>query len=395
MTEPAKSQRLIVCCDGTGNEIKENQSNVLKFYRCLKKNRDDQISFYDTGVGTISDSSAWSVFKSRAKGVFGLATGYGMDANILDAYRFLIDHHREGDEIYLFGFSRGAYTVRVLAGLINLVGIPFSNQRHLAEYALTAYKQASTSKDFSIAWRVQEVLETKRATVRFMGCWDTVGSVIIPRPDRFYLPSLQQLPYTSENPCVQVFRHAISIDERRRMFRLSRWTKDQLYKSNPFVPDDKAERQDCKEFWFAGVHSDIGGGYAERDSGAAKYPLAWMVDEARTHGLVFRERLVDRLVHGRNPSNVVEGSARDYAEPSPTAKLHNSMNWAWRILEFIPKRKKYHDDPDVQKRMGFYFPLAERRYVPADAELHQSVRDRKAASDYLPVNLKASGHFAA
>ena len=133
MAKGKKGRRLIVCCDGTGNEIKENQSNVLKFYRCLKKDIPEQIAFYDTGIGTISNSGAWAAFKNKAKGVFGLATGYGLDDNILDAYRFLIEHHQDGDEIYLFGFSRGAYTVRVLAGLINLVGIPHNNQRHLAE----------------------------------------------------------------------------------------------------------------------------------------------------------------------------------------------------------------------------------------------------------------------
>ena len=182
-----------------------------------------------------------------------MATGYGLDDNILDAYRFLIEHHQDGDEIYLFGFSRGAYTVRVLAGLINLVGIPHNNQRHLAEYALTAYKQADKKENFEIAWRVQEVLDTKRATIKFMGCWDTVGSVIIPRPDRFYFPSLEELPYTTENPCVRTFRHAIAIDERRRMFRLARWTEDQLFKSNPYLPDEKAELQSCKQVWFAEI----------------------------------------------------------------------------------------------------------------------------------------------
>lgn len=387
MAKMVKSKRLIVCCDGTGNEIKENQSNVLKFYRCLKKDTPQQIAFYDTGVGTISDSGAWSVFKSKAKGVFGLMTGYGLDNNILDAYRFIIDHHQEGDEIYLFGFSRGAYSVRVLAGLINLIGIPRRSQRHLAGYALTSYKQADTKEDFAIAWRVQEVLETKRTTIRFMGCWDTVGSVIIPRPDRFYIPSLEELPYVSENPCVQTFRHAIAIDEKRRMFRLSKWKKDQLFKLNPFIPDEKAERQDCKQIWFAGVHSDIGGGYPERDSGAAKFPLAWIVDEARSNGLTFREELVKRLVHGKNPSHVKEGSKRDYAKPDHTAKLHNSMNWAWRLLEFIPKSKKYHEHPSINKHKGYYFPLSEPRHIGADDEIHQSVRDRIDASEYSPINL--------
>ncbi len=108
-------RRLILCCDGTGNEIEENQSNVLKFYRLIKKD-EKQIGFYDPGVGTISDSSPWARFKSKAYGVFGLATGYGLDDNVLEAYRFLIHNYKEGDQIYLLGFSRGRIRCACWAG---------------------------------------------------------------------------------------------------------------------------------------------------------------------------------------------------------------------------------------------------------------------------------------
>jgi uncharacterized protein (DUF2235 family) len=262
-----------------------------------------------------------------------------LDANVLDAYRFLVENYQKGDEIYLFGFSRGTHTIRVLAGFINLIGVLQPHQEYLSSYALNAYKQSSIKNQFDIAWWAQEVLETQRATIRFMGRWDTVASVIVPRPDRFYLPALEALPYTEEDPCVQVFRHAIAIDERRRMFRLSRWKEPQLFKSNSFVKDDNAVEQNIKQVWFAGVHSDIGGGYSEQESGAAKYPLGWMIDEAKEHGLVFRETMVKRLVRGQNPKDVEEGSKRDYAAPTPTSMLHNSMNFAWSILEYLPKKK--------------------------------------------------------
>jgi len=380
-------KKIVICCDGTGNEIKENQSNVLKFYRVLKESP-DQIGFYDPGVGTISNSGSWSKFKNQAKGVFGLATGNGLDANVLDAYRFLVQHYDEGDEIYLFGFSRGAHTVRVLAGFINMVGILHAHQEHLASYALTAYKQSSNKDDFKLAWRVQEVLDTRRATIRFMGCWDTVASVIVPRPDRMYLPSLEILPYTESNPCVQVFRHACAIDERRRMFRLSRWDQPQPYKINPFVKTEDADDQDIKQVWFAGVHADIGGGYPEDESGPAKYPLQWMVDEARANGLIFRERMVDRLVKGENPKNVTADSDRFYAAPSAEDELHDSMGFWWRLLEYIPKKKKSHDNPAVKKKGGIYLPLKEPRYIPDDAIIHPSVVERVDLNDgYNPVNL--------
>jgi len=379
-------KKIVICCDGTGNEIKENQSNVLKFYRVLKESK-NQIAFYDPGIGTISNSGSWASLKNKSKGVFGLATGYGLDANVLAAYRFLVRNYEKGDEVYLFGFSRGAHTVRVLAGFINLVGVLQRHQEHLSSYALTAYKQSSSKDKFEIAWRVQEVLDTHRVTIRFMGCWDTVASVIVPRPDRFYLPSFEALPFTKENPCVQVFRHAVAVDERRRMFRLARWNEPQMFKSNPFVEDENAEEQDIKQVWFAGVHSDIGGGYSEQESGAAKYPLGWMVDEAREHGLMFRETMVKRLVQGQNPKNVKAGTKRDYAKPSPTSTLHDSMNWVWRIAEYLPKRKIWHDDPEMKKQSGYYFPRSERRYIPAESEIHLSVQERINAEKYDPPNL--------
>lgn len=379
-------KNIVICCDGTGNEIKENQSNVLKLYRVLKKDK-SQLTYYDPGIGTIGNSGAWSRFKYRARGVFGLITGYGLDDNVLDAYRFLIRHYKQGDNIYLFGFSRGAYTIRVLGGFLNMAGLLSPEQENLSQFALTAYKQASEKDDFKIVWRFQEVTESKRVTIRFMGCWDTVGSVIIPRPDRLYLPTLQKLPFTHSNPCVQSFRHAMAIDERRRMFRITPWKASQLFKVNPFIKDDKAIPQDCKQRWFAGVHSDIGGGYAEDESGAAKLPLRWMVEQARDQGVLLKETLVNRLVCGKNAQN----STRHYVKPDAQAGLHDSMSFAWRILEWLPKRAKRKEWPRRKAFLGLYIPNAEPRYISDQASIDPSVRAReKYGPDgevYAPVNL--------
>jgi uncharacterized protein (DUF2235 family) len=104
-------KNLVICCDGTGNEISENISNVLKLYRCLRKTdrtQPRQMVFYDPGVGTVTEPSTWNRWKSNIKLVLGLATGYGLDDNVLSAYCFLVEHYAPGDKIYLFGFSRGA-----------------------------------------------------------------------------------------------------------------------------------------------------------------------------------------------------------------------------------------------------------------------------------------------
>lgn len=112
-------RNLVIMLDGTGNELGRNLSNVLKLYRIAKKDQ-TQICYYNPGVGTISRPNPWARFQQTANGVLGLATGYGLDDNVLGAYRFLIENWQEGDRVYLFGFSRGAWTARVLAGFIHL-----------------------------------------------------------------------------------------------------------------------------------------------------------------------------------------------------------------------------------------------------------------------------------
>jgi uncharacterized protein (DUF2235 family) len=376
------AKNIVICCDGTGNEIEANLSNVLKLYRIVHR-AEDHIVYYNPGVGTISSSDPWSRLKSDALGLLGLMTGYGLDENVLDAYRFLVDNFEDGDRIYMFGFSRGAYTIRVLAGFLRLVGLLERPQKNLCGYALTAYKRAAEENDFEIAWRFERIAATRCVPIKFLGVWDTVSSVIVPRPDRLYIPSLEELPYTKKNSYVEIFRQAIAIDERRRMFRINRWTEPQEYKPNPFDPGGSTP-QDIKQVWFAGVHADIGGGYPETESGPAKYPLQWMLDEAVTHGLQINTVMYNHLVLG----HARKGGSRNYVAPDFNAKLHNSMSWAWLLLEGIPKRTKRRDWPGRSSLFGWYLPLCELRRIDDGARIHFSVLERADAdSAYRPVNL--------
>jgi uncharacterized protein (DUF2235 family) len=418
-------RNIIICCDGTGNEISENISNVLKLYRCLRKTDKTaprQLVFYDPGVGTLSQPNPWHKLRQDFNAILGLATGYGLDDKVLASYAFLVQHYQEGDQIYLFGFSRGAYTVRVLAGLIHKVGLISPEQVNLAGSGLTSYKQFSSdgqhgagrdlksdleldlhrftddgadpddaapmpaSKDDQAA-QFARILSTRWPTVRFVGVWDTVASVIVPRPDRFYWPSLEELAYTLQNPSVQTFRQAISIDERRCMFRLKKWDQPQTFATNRFSGTNNAVPQDALQVWFAGVHSDIGGGYPEKDSGLSKYPLLWMIEEAVKCGLAVDRRTVNQLAWGKPR----KGSPFSYVAPDFKAMLHHSLNAAWWILEFIPKLAKYKEWPARKVYFGFYIPDAEPRPIPEDAFLHASVVERMAdaACDYRPVNLPA------
>jgi uncharacterized protein (DUF2235 family) len=402
-------KNIVICCDGTGNEISENISNVLKLYRCLRKTPRTtpfQAVFYDPGVGTLARPDPWQKAKQDFIAILGLATGYGLDDNVLAAYEFVVDNYEEGDHIYLFGFSRGAYTVRVLAGLIHKVGLVSRQQVNLAGSGLTAYKQFSgdgsqgglnlksltdTGDDGGPATpddqaaQFARILSTRWPTIHFVGVWDTVATVIVPRPDRFYWPSLQELAFTLQNPSVRTFRQAISIDERRCMFRLKTWDDPQTFTHNRFN-DANAEPQDIRQVWFAGVHADIGGGYPERESSLSKYPLIWMIEEAVKCGLAVNPQTVNHLAWGVQR----KGSPFTYVAPAPAVRrdLHNSMTAAWRILEYLPKAAKYKEWPARKVQFGFYIPDAEPRVIPEGASVHESVLKRMdALADYRPVNL--------
>jgi uncharacterized protein (DUF2235 family) len=403
-------RNIVILCDGTGNEISENISNVLKLYRCLRKTEKTQprqLVFYDPGVGTLERPDVWHKLRQDFNAILGLATGYGLDNNVLAAYAFLVGNYQDGDQIYLFGFSRGAYTVRVLAGLIHKVGLISPQQVNLAGSGLIAYKQFSSdvvpklgpdwraltdagdedgpiaATPFDNAAQFARITSTRWPTIKFAGVWDTVASVIVPRADRLYLPSLEELAFTLQNPSVQIFRQAISIDERRCMFRLKKWDEPQTFTHNRFN-DAHAEPQDIKQVWFAGVHADIGGGYPEIESGLSKYPLIWMIDEATKCGLAVNPRTVNQLTWGVQR----KGSPFSYIAPDVRGELHTSLRGAWWILEFLPKSAKYKEWPERQTYFGFYIPDAEPRLIPEDAFIHESVVKRMdALADYRPVNL--------
>jgi len=210
-----------------------------------------------------------------------------------------------------------------------------------------------------------------------------VASVIVPRADRFYWPSLEELAFTIVNPSVQTFRQAISMDERRCMFRLKKWDDPQTYKHNRFN-DAHAEPQDILQVWFAGVHADIGGGYPEKQSGLSKYPLLWMIDEATKCGLQVNQATVNQLAWGIQR----KGSPYSYVVPDVRGDLHDSLSWAWWILEYIPKRAAYKEWPARKTYFGWYIPDAEPRLIPDGAIIHESALERMdAMPSYRPVNL--------
>lgn len=411
-------KNIVVCCDGTGNEVTGDLSNVLKLFRIIKKGPDQRV-FYDPGVGTIGTEDGWSRRRTQLRAAWGLATGAGHDENILDAYRYLVETYEEGDRIFLFGFSRGAYTARALAGFIHMVGLLRPDQANLSNYALTTYKRtgwreetggkqkgtksaagvASTVADGSVtqhgnpfraAWDFGRITNARHVPIHFVGVWDTVASMIARRPDFLGIPTLRTLPYTRKNPSVRSFRHAIALDERRRMFRLNRWAPDQDFVVDPFSKPPVKVRQDSRQVWFAGVHADVGGGYAECESGLAKIPLEWMIQEALPHGLLINSDRYDRLVLGEQEP---DGTSK-YVEPAAKAQLHKSLKGFWRLLEILPKSTRWREWRKWSL-LGFYLPLGEPRVIQDGEAVHISVGERLASArvrpPYAAINLILTG----
>jgi uncharacterized protein (DUF2235 family) len=379
------SKNIVICCDGTGNQIGTTISNVLKLYRVLLKDEGQRV-YYHPGVGTIGLESTWGRRKQEAEAIFGLATGAGLDEDTLAAYRFLCRTYDKGDKVWLFGFSRGAYTVRVLAAFIHVIGLLPPDQIDLAAYAFSAYKNASANsqksngKFLNEAWHFSHVAGAYHIPIEFVGVWDTVSSIIV--PGRFHL---QTLVYTHTNPSVKTFRQAMSIDERRRMFRLNGWREKQEYRPDRFDAGSAIE-QDVRQVWFAGVHGDIGSGYPEDESGLSKYPLLWMIEQAVAAGLRIDRDMVNHLCWDMpEPGNP---HPHPYAKPNVAAELHDSLTGAWWILEWLPKREKYREWKERQCFLGLYLPLGEPRPIPEGAIVHQSVLDRMAqVPPYRPVNM--------
>ncbi|HEX8238398.1 MAG TPA: DUF2235 domain-containing protein [Allosphingosinicella sp.] len=413
-------KNIVICCDGTGNEVTGNLSNVLKLFRILEKDELQRV-YYHPGVGTVATENAWERFRARLSSYWGLATGAGLDDNILDAYRFLVETYEEGDCVFLFGFSRGAYTVRALAGFIHLVGLLQPDQIGIADYALTTYKRAgwhdekaaekaargsraapagnaaagravpggqAETSGFRAGGQFKRVMECRSVPIHFIGVWDTVASMIVPGSLPFSF-RLRTLPFTRRNPSVRAFRHAMAIDERRRMFRLNRWEEGQKFEEDHWnPPEDGFPDQDCEQVWFAGVHSDIGGGYAETESGLSKWPLMWMIDEAASdkHGLRIRKPMYRYLACGKP----LPGGRLSYVGPNALGPMHRSLHgFFWWLIEIIPKSAHWREWRSAW--LGFYLPLGEPRPVPPGEVLHPSVTERRSVKGPAPGEAVVKG----
>jgi len=356
-------KRIVICCDGTGNSFDnlEEDSNVAKLYSCLTLNS-DQIGYYHPGVGTLGDPTRHSRLGREWSRIKGLAFGAGLLENVGDAYRYLMDTYADGDDIYLFGFSRGAFTARALASLIHVYGLLCAGNHDLIPYILRMYSKRSRAAnhksttfeaDDAFKWQFSHSTEVR---IHFCGLWDTVSSY-----GWIYDPI--ELPFLGNNPTIDVGRHAVSIHERRCFYQDNLWGSPK-------------ESQDIRQVWFSGVHSDVGGSYPENSCGLSKITLEWLMVEATKAGLQVNIPKAETVL-GRSIAFAHIKGLPDYIPPDQNAELHVSLKGPWWILEYLPQR-----DPH-KGGQGWYFPRGRMRTIPAGSLIHESAVRGK----WKPANL--------
>ncbi|MBA3719495.1 MAG: DUF2235 domain-containing protein [Nocardioidaceae bacterium] len=257
-------KRLVVCCDGTWNGARSPYvSNVAKIARSVETRElppeVDQVVHYVGGVGTRYPVDRW----------LGGAFGFGLLANVVDGYQFLALNYEAGDEIFVFGFSRGAFTARSLGGMVGRIGLLRPDRLDRIDEAVTRYReQEDESLDTAFS---REHCRTS-VSIQFLGVFDTVGALGVPGPFK----KRHQFHDIRLSSAVRTARQALAIDERRRVFEPCLWDRQ-----------TSAEEPDrVKQVWFEGDHSDVGGG-AYRETGLCDTALLWMIVEAHRRGLLF------------------------------------------------------------------------------------------------------------
>jgi uncharacterized protein (DUF2235 family) len=348
-------RRLIICADGTWNRPDQKSegvatpTNVVKIARAIRpvdSKGVTQVAYYHAGVGT-----------HNGERVFGGAFGRGLDRNIRDCYRFLVQNYQPGDELYFFGFSRGAYTVRSLAGLIRNSGLLRVEHSEQESAAFSLYRDRSDdahpNSDEAVAFRAKYSHDP--VTITCVGVWDTVGALGLP-VEFFNISTARKYRFhdvTLSGRIANAF-HALAIDERRKPFAPTLWEQ----------PFDDVNRNWLEQAWFSGVHSNVGGGYP--DASLSDVALQWMID-----------RVTDRC--GLEIDRAVIAAT---TKPSPTGQLYDSMKLGFKLIG------------EFERKIDELAAVRRSRGVNTWEYVHESAKhrvDRLAAEKkpYRPRNLDA------
>jgi uncharacterized protein (DUF2235 family) len=341
-------KRLVICCDGTWQRLYAGAlTNVALTARSVATrdtHGNPQIVYYSEGVGaSLSGLSLWQ----------GM-TGDDLDDNLLEAWLFLNLNYEPGDQVYLFGFSRGAYTVRSLAGLLRKIGILRRAHVDKARDALDIYRAREIAADsaeterfriaHSIAWpRLSAPFTAPPCDlrVRYLGLWDTVGALGIPRllPIQIGLNKGYEFHDTALSRSVEFARHAVAIDERRAAFAPTLWSN-----VDAFNPPGAPRR--VKQMWFPGDHGGVGGGPAR---GLSNCALMWVLEGAERAGLTLQ----------REPGSVISACL---AEIDPIATPIGGVSALGPIASRWRKGLARFEDVHEAARLRW---IANPRYRPA------------------------------
>lgn len=297
-------KNLIVCTDGTWNTLTQKHdgvfspTNVAIMSRIILSN-DEQLVYYDEGVGT---GDWWDK-------VTGGATGAGLNENIKQAYHFIVDNYQTGDNIILFGFSRGAYTARSLAGLIAKAGILRKKYISSIDKVFKSYREQQGLTEYS-----ENYCHPDSQEIFFVGVWDTVSALGIPV---FNFMTKRQYKFhdTKLSHKIKNAYHAVAIDEKRITFPVILWD----YKT---LTGRKTAEQVC----FAGAHCNIGGGYAKK--GLSDTALDWMIGKMQ-NAIPNLSLDADYIANSINPNSC--------------CKLYNSATGVYFLSRIFPKVRKVHN----------------------------------------------------
>jgi uncharacterized protein (DUF2235 family) len=276
-------KKLALFFDGTWNK-RPDKTNVFRLYEMTASQRSyrgvlgkravedrpasaepiTQIKYYHQGVGV-----------NWGEKMFGGAFGYGISRNIKDGYLWLSEQYEEGDDVYMFGFSRGAYTARSLVGLIRKCGIPRMPMEAFAKEAYHIYREKQWQPDGREAAAFKKTFSWNDVGIKFLGVWDTVGALGIPAHRIWFGKDYYTWHDTELSRMVENAYHALALDEHRPDFAATLWSSAKK----------PARSQTVEQRWFPGSHADVGGGY--RDGRLQKIPLRWMQQKAEECGLQF------------------------------------------------------------------------------------------------------------
>ena len=413
------ARSIILCLDGTNNTLGDHQTNVVRFFRGLKLTK-TQIPYYAQGIGTIRSQDVTEPEPMNER-LTGMAFGRGLEDIVLDAYRFLCrtydfealkDSRRSGadpgiepDKIYMFGFSRGAYAARMLAGFINEFGLLHTNSLHMAVHAFREYLAlvdvddgTPANQKYLALRRFENTFDPAHPPIEGLILFDTVASMIrlkgVADNLRTHRSPVQiaNHPSTVSNPSVRFVIHALAVDEKRTFFRPLLWTDGQDFYGNRFK-SGTPEPQIVHQVWFPGCHGDIGGSAREDEAGLGKLTASWVYDqlEVLAPQFEYRNGFHLRYIRGASTSVTHTEDGRGISKPDFDARIHESLKGAWQFAEWIPKTKKRREPPE--EKLGwwpYYFPSGERRYIAPGSVVHPSVfhRRKHGSRSYDPPALK-------